>query len=118
MTNNKHWIYLEKLRRSGATNMWGAGSYLAQEFNIPLPIANGILADWMKNYSQDDYKGLFESDSARVCSVCGKAMTQGFVIGDGEDYYCSEECLYSVYTEQEYIDMYESDHAYWTEWEE
>ena len=54
----------------------------------------------------------------RICSKCGKPMTSGYVIDDGEAYYCSEECLYEDYTEQEYEDLVEEDRAYWTEWEE
>ena len=52
----------------------------------------------------------------RTCSKCGKPMIDGFCILDGEEYYCSEECLYSKYSEQEYSEMYESDQAYWTNW--
>lgn len=54
----------------------------------------------------------------RFCDKCGKTMTKGFCIGDGLEYYCSEECLFSRYTKREYIDMYETDQAYWTEWDE
>ena len=45
-------------------------------------------------------------------------MHQGYVIGDGEDYYCSDECLLDNMTQEEYMEMYENDQAYWTEWEE
>ena len=54
-TDNKYWIYLEMLRRSGVTNMYGAASYLQQEFNISKQEAVKILADWMKNYNPEDY---------------------------------------------------------------
>ena len=54
----------------------------------------------------------------RRCNACGKPMIEGFCIHDGEQYYCSEECLYTVFTEEEYEDMYEGDEAYWTEWED
>ena len=54
----------------------------------------------------------------RICCKCGKELvTDGFVFGDGEKYYCSEDCLFEDYTEQEYIDMYEDGYAYWTEFE-
>ena len=52
-----------------------------------------------------------------VCSECGKPMTSGYCIADGEEYYCSDECLHKHYTEEEYNEMYENDEAYWTTWE-
>lgn len=52
----KEWIYLEKLRRSGVTNMFGATPYLENEFRISEAKARKILIDWMKNYNPEDYK--------------------------------------------------------------
>lgn len=54
-TLNVYWIYLEKLRRSGVTNMYEAAPYLEAEFGISHREAVSILADWMKNYNRDDY---------------------------------------------------------------
>ena len=54
----------------------------------------------------------------RKCSHCGRDMDEGFCIFDGEEYYCSENCLHSVYSEEEYKSLYEDDAAYWTQWEE
>lgn len=50
------------------------------------------------------------------CDVCGKQMEEGFVIDDSE-YFCSKECLHTVYSDKEYNEMYDSDKAYWTQWE-
>ncbi len=58
MTNNEHWIYLEKLRRSGETNMFGAVPYLQAEFGMGRKEATDVLLDWMKNYNRSDYEGL------------------------------------------------------------
>ena len=55
-TTNKYWIYLENLRRSGVTNMFGAVPYIMLEFGVTKQEAHTILADWMKNYNPDDYK--------------------------------------------------------------
>lgn len=52
----EEWIYLENLRRSGVTNMFGAGPYLEDEFGISKTKARKILIDWMKNYNPEDYK--------------------------------------------------------------
>ena len=57
MTDSKYWIYLENLRRSGETNMYGATPYLEAEFVLSKNEARLILADWMKNYNSSDYKG-------------------------------------------------------------
>ena len=55
-TTNKYWIYLEELRRSGITNMFGAAPYLAEAFGLEYEEAKKILADWMRNYNRDDYE--------------------------------------------------------------
>lgn len=55
-TTNKYWIYLEELRRSGATNMYGATPYLMEEFGLGKSEARKILSDWMSNYNPDDYE--------------------------------------------------------------
>ena len=56
MTDNKYWIFLENLRKSGITNMYGATPYLEHAFGIDHTDASKILLDWMKNYNPDDYK--------------------------------------------------------------
>ena len=56
MTENKYWIYLEDLRRSGVTNMYGARPYLEKAFDIDPYVAGLILSDWMKKYRREDYE--------------------------------------------------------------
>lgn len=58
MTDNKYWIFLENLRRSGVTNMYGAAPYLQEVFDISKHKAREILLDWMKNYNEKDYEGM------------------------------------------------------------
>jgi hypothetical protein len=55
LTDNKYWIFLEKLRRSGETNMYGAVPYLMKEFRLSKERASSILSDWMENYKREDY---------------------------------------------------------------
>ena len=38
----------------------------------------------------------------RICSKCSKFMNTGFVMFDGEDYYCSDECLNKEVGEKEW----------------
>lgn len=61
-TTNVYWIYLEQLRRSGVTNMFGASPYLVEEFGLSRNEARTILTDWMNNYNPDDYVGMFDDD--------------------------------------------------------
>lgn len=56
MTDNKYWIFLEELRRSGVTNMYGSAPYVEREFGVSHKEAIKIVSDWMKNYNRDDYK--------------------------------------------------------------
>ena len=58
MTDNKYWLYLERLRRSGVTNMYGAAPYLMDEFGLRKNDAIKVLADWMRNYNRADYEGM------------------------------------------------------------
>lgn len=48
----KYFDYLENLRQSGATNMYGAGAYLELAFGLNEKEADKILGLWMHNYSQ------------------------------------------------------------------
>ena len=58
-TNNKTikktWLYLEWLRRSEQTNMYGAVPYLMEEFWFDEKEAKKVLIEWMENYNPDDY---------------------------------------------------------------
>ena len=42
--------FLEDLRQSGVTNMYGAAPYLAAEFHISNSEAREILGKWMESY--------------------------------------------------------------------
>lgn len=47
----KYYDYLEELRLSGVTNMFGAAPYLQQEFDLDKQQSVGILMAWMKRNS-------------------------------------------------------------------
>ena len=55
-------------------------------------------------------------EKKRICSECGKEMVDGYCLGGGEEYYCTENCLYERYTQKQYSDMYDAGVAYWTSW--
>lgn len=47
---SNHFNYLDELRDSGVTNMWGASTYLQDEFALDRSTAIAILAKWMESY--------------------------------------------------------------------
>jgi hypothetical protein len=52
ITEEKHLIYLDDLRESGVTNMYGAGAYLVERFSITKKEAHAILSHWMKTFEE------------------------------------------------------------------
>ena len=54
MDDNVYWEFLEKLRESGATNMYGAVPNLIFEFGISYEKATEILLDWMENKKKSE----------------------------------------------------------------
>ena len=53
--------YLNNLRRSGDTNMFGASPYLENEFNIEQRKASDVLVKCMDGFNEDGYDHLLES---------------------------------------------------------
>jgi len=47
------YAYLDILRESGSTNMFGATPYLVEEFNLTKCEANVILMQWMRDYESE-----------------------------------------------------------------
>lgn len=68
MTNSKdivlafdveYYDYLDELRRSGVTNMWGARAYLIDEFSIEDKVFAGqILTNWMNTFEARRKQGV------------------------------------------------------------
>jgi hypothetical protein len=52
--------YLNDLRESGQTNMFGASPYLQDEFAIDKYTARKVLSKWMENFNPDGYLDLLE----------------------------------------------------------
>jgi uncharacterized protein YciI len=50
----KHIDYLDLLRESGETNMYGAGPFLVANFPIDLKLAHKILTYWMESFGEED----------------------------------------------------------------
>jgi hypothetical protein len=47
---SEYYTYLNTLRESGVTNMFGAGPYLEQEFGLDKRTAREIVISWMENF--------------------------------------------------------------------
>lgn len=61
-----------------------------------------------------------DDDSYRICSACDGVMVEGYLIEDGLEYYCSDECLKTEMTMEEYLELYNGGHgnSYFTNWYE
>lgn len=44
--------FLDELRESGETNMFGAGPYLSATFDLSRADARSVLKDWMDSFSE------------------------------------------------------------------
>ena len=60
----------------------------------------------------------------RTCDECKKGMNEGYCIGGGQEYYCTDECLHKKYTPDELKNIYDDTNKdfecngnYWTEWD-
>lgn len=53
----------------------------------------------------------------RRCGVCGKLFKEGYCHNEGEKYYCSDECLHTDFSYEEWKrECKENEQSYYTEW--
>lgn len=52
VVSDDHLEYLDDLRESGITNMYGAVPYLREAFDLSRQDASAILSYWMKSFSE------------------------------------------------------------------
>ena len=52
MDKEEYFEYLDDLRESGVTNMYGASLYLQEEFDLDRQEAEDILVEWMQTFSE------------------------------------------------------------------
>lgn len=48
----RYFDFLDDLRESGITNMFGASPYLIEEFGVDRSTAQRILIEWMRSFSE------------------------------------------------------------------
>lgn len=53
IVEDEHLDFLDELRESGITNMFGAGRYIEETFGVDRYDAVEILTYWMKSYPRD-----------------------------------------------------------------
>jgi len=58
----EYYVYLEELRQSGVTNMFGAGPYLQKAYGLNPREARKVLDSWMENYQELLEKGIISRD--------------------------------------------------------
>ena len=51
---NEIFLYLDELRQSGETNMFGAVPYLVERFEMSKEKARDMLSLWMKSYNRGE----------------------------------------------------------------
>ena len=52
VVKDEHLTYLDDLRESGITNMFGAGEYVERRFSLDRSTARTILTFWMKSFNE------------------------------------------------------------------
>ena len=57
MNKEAMFLFLDDLRESGITNMWGAGVYLQEVFEVTKIEARDVLLEWMKTFSERKANG-------------------------------------------------------------
>jgi len=59
-------------------------------------------------------------ESLRVCSRCNALTKEGYVVNDGDEIFCSDQCLSVNYPPEVWAEMSKDDnkHNYWTRWTE
>ena len=84
----EHARFLTALRDSGVTNMFGAGPYLAAEFDLDKREARKILASWMESFSENlnesyMYKG-YKDKHFDICPTA-EALRDRLLAGEFKD---------------------------------
>jgi hypothetical protein len=52
VSDEEVFAYLDNLRQSGQTNMFGAGAYIERDFNLDKRKARDLLTKWMKSFDE------------------------------------------------------------------
>lgn len=120
--------YAEVSRTIDADSIWAEND----EYECWVDEPNNIMTE--ENPTEEEYDAIIETfysyiknngiNYARKCDKCGNGMNEGYIVGGGDEYYCSPECLHQVYSPKEWQEMYDNSEEYggndnyWTQWED
>lgn len=80
-----------------------------------------LLSDaYSRDKLEEIYNTLEEAEiEIRQCSDCNKLMVEGYVIENGESYYCSDKCLENNMSRAEFEELYDvgDGDSYYTQWD-
>lgn len=98
---NKYTILSNEIAKHPNLQQWTAEELLAKESDF----------DFWDELSE-------HLDCLRICDACHKPMVKGYCIDDGFEHYCSDECLHTAYSENEFETMCDDGNgtSYWTVW--
>ena len=101
------------------------------EYECWIDEPNNLMTE--ENSTEEEYDAIIETfrsyieangiKYARKCDKCNNGMNDGYIVGGGDEYYCSPECLHKVYSAKKWQKMYQDSEEnggndnYWTEWE-
>ena len=54
IVNDEMLVFLDELRESGVTNMFGAGPYVAEAFDLGAADAREVTSYWMESFGDDE----------------------------------------------------------------
>ena len=52
IVTDEHLEYLDELRESGVTNMYGSPGFIDERFQVTKQVANEIVGYWMKSFGE------------------------------------------------------------------
>jgi hypothetical protein len=70
------YTYLNDLRDSGVTNMFGASPYLQKEFGLDKKEARGVLANWMQSFGESLDEEVSDADYTKGIEVIKKTLSK------------------------------------------
>jgi len=88
--DEEYFSYLDELRTSGVTNMFGAGAYLEREFGIDSREAKRVLLKWMETFSERHPRESLKEASMDTVGTPGGAFPPedepDFDLGEPDDW--------------------------------
>ena len=62
----EYYSYLDELRVSGVTNMFGAGQYLMEAFNLSKTEARMVLMAWMEQFNKKGWDDMMKDNKKKA----------------------------------------------------